>query len=338
MSSPDYSPLYAPRGPEYAEASIKSHSHYRDPIDSTQTGSGNSRVWGDASPEAQRGAIDALMAAGNRAGLSDRDMAHVLAIARHESGFNPSAAAGTTSAHGLGQFIDGTGASYGLDDSNRWDVNAQAGALVAHFQDNQRLAAQRGQTDEAYVYKYHHDGSTRDYGGLEVARRHVVPRIDAMEAFVKDHRALNRRAETDTFIRVGGDDASPAVPAGMRAREQGFELQLGDRLRQLGMSDAQIVTLAAAATTEAARHSGQGEVAQFMLSKDGSTIALRQEHPPLREFNVAEALARSPAEHWREVVALNRDMSAEIRHHDHGSHEMASQGVGQPAREARAVA
>ena len=337
MPTPDYRPLYAPRGSEYPEASIKSHSHYRDPIDPSQPGSGNSRVWGDASPEAQREAIDALMAAGNRAGLSDRDMAHVLAIARHESGFNPSAAAGTTSAHGLGQFIDGTGASYGLDDSNRWDVNAQAGALVAHFQDNQRLAAQRGQTDEAYVYKYHHDGPTRDYGGLDVARRHVVPRIDAMEAFVRDHRALNQRAEAEIPVRGAGDDALLAVPAGMRARAQGFELQLGDRLRQMGMSDAQIDILAAAATAEAARHPGQGEVAQFMLSKDGSTIALRQEHPPLREFSVAEALARSPAEHWREAVALDRDMSAEMRP-EHGGHGVVTPGFVQTAPEQQAMA
>lgn len=337
MSSPDYNPLYAPRGREYAEASIKSHSHYRDPIDPAQPGAGISRVWGDASLEAQRGAIDALMAAGNRAGLSDRDMAHVLAIARHESGFNPSAAAGTTSAHGLGQFIDGTGASYGLDDSNRWDVSAQAQALVAHFLDNQRLAAQRGQTDEAYVYKYHHDGPTRDYGGLGVARRHVVPRIDAMEEFVRDHRALNRRADAGSPSRVAVEDASRAVPEGMQALAQGFERQLGGRLREMGMSDAQIDTLAAAATREAARHSGQGEVAQFMLSRDGSTIALRQEHPPLREFSVADALARSPAEHWREAVALDLDISAEIRP-EHGGHGLASPGFVQTVPEQRAMA
>ena len=322
MTTPDYSPLYAPRGREYAEASIKSHSHYRDPIDPTQPGAGNSRVWGGASPEAQRGAIDALMAAGNRAGLSDRDMAHVLAIARHESGFNPSAAAGTTSAQGLGQFIDGTGASYGINDSNRWDVNAQAGALVAHFQDNQRLAAQRGQTDEAYIYKYHHDGPSKDYGGLDVARQHVVPRIDAMEEFVRDQRAPGRRAEADIPVRAAGGDTPLAVPAGMQASAQDFEHQMGGRLREMGMSEVQIDTLAAAATKEATRHAGQGEVAQFMLSKDGNTVALRQEHPPLREFSVADALGKTTAEHWREAVALNQGAQQEI----------------QPEREARAMA
>lgn len=322
MSTPDYSPLYASRGSEYGQASIKSHSHYRDPIDPTQLGSGNSRVWGDASPEAQRGAIDALMAAGNRAGLSDRDMAHILAIARHESGFNPSAAAGTTSAQGLGQFIDGTGASYGVNDSNRWDVNAQAGALVAHFQDNQRLAAQRGQTDEAYIYKYHHDGPTRDYGGLDIARSHVVPRIDAMEEFVRDHRAQRRRVEADIPVRTAGGDTLQTVPAAMQGNAQSFEHQLGSRLREVGMSEAQIDALAAAATKEATRHAGQGEVAQFMLSKDGNTVALRQGHPPLREFSVADALGKTTAEHWREAVALSQGAPQQV----------------QPERDARAMA
>jgi putative chitinase len=54
----------------------------------------------------------------------------VLAIAHTESGFNPDAAAGTTSASGLGQFVDKTGEAYSLNDNNRWDVNAQADSLV----------------------------------------------------------------------------------------------------------------------------------------------------------------------------------------------------------------
>lgn len=337
MSTPNYSPLYAPRGSKYADASIKSHSHYRDPIDPTQVGSGNSRVWGDASPAAQRGAIDALMTAGNLAGLSDRDMAHVPAIARHEAGFNPSAAAGTTSAQGLGQFIDGTGASCWINDSNRWDVNAQAGALVAHFQDNQRLAAQRGQTNEAYIYKYHHDGPTRDYGCLDIARREVVPRIDAMEEFVRDHRAPNRRAEVDTPIRADGGDALQAVPAEMQANARGLEHQLGRRLREKGMSEAQIEALAEAASKEAARHAGQGEVAQFMLSKDGNTVALRQEHPPLREFSVADALVSSPAEHWREGLALSK-ASLQPVCSEHSGQLLAGAGLPQPELQVRALA
>ena len=50
---------------------------------------GRSRDWGDVSPEVQRQVIDALVAAGKKAGLTDHDIASVLAIVRYESGFNP---------------------------------------------------------------------------------------------------------------------------------------------------------------------------------------------------------------------------------------------------------
>lgn len=132
--------------------------------------------------------------------------------------------------------------------------------------------------------------------------------------------------------------AAENLSAQQLAHAERFRDQLGLRLAQLGMSEAQIQALTAAAVTEVSRFGGQGEVGRFFMSRDGSTIGVQQQFPPLREFSVADALARSPAEHWREAVALNRDMSAEMRHHDRGGHEVASQGVGQPAREARAIA
>ena len=92
-----------------------------------------------------------------------------------------------------------------------------------------------------------------------------------------------------------------------QSQAQQFKDQLGPRLSQLGMSPGQIDTLAAAAVTESSRFGEQGEVSRYLLSRDGSTIAVQQNVPPLREFSVADALARSPAEHWREAVALNRE-------------------------------
>lgn len=74
-----------------------------------------------------------------------------MAIARVESGFNPDAAAGTTSASGLGQFVDRTGEFYGLNDNNRFNVSANATALIQHFLENKALAERRGQGDE-FIY------------------------------------------------------------------------------------------------------------------------------------------------------------------------------------------
>jgi hypothetical protein len=143
MDSKDiYGSMIQSRGYAYKDSEIKRRlSHYDDPID-TSPGryAGNSHIWGDASPEVQSRSIDALVHASERAGLGSRETAYVLAIARVESGFNPDAAAGGTSAYGLGQFVKDTGRAYGIDDSNRGDLSKQAEALVAHYQDNKRLA------------------------------------------------------------------------------------------------------------------------------------------------------------------------------------------------------
>lgn len=108
MASEDiYESMIQPRGRAYRDDQIARRlSYYDDPIDKSPGRlAGNSHVWGDATAEVQSRAIDALVSASEQAGLTPRQTAHVLAIARLESGFNPDAAAGTTSAYGLGQFV-----------------------------------------------------------------------------------------------------------------------------------------------------------------------------------------------------------------------------------------
>jgi len=183
MPNDIYTSMVQPPGAAYRSSQIEPWSHYREPIDETRTLHGQSRRWGDASPEVQSRVIDSLIESSREAGLTPRETAYVLAIARVESGFNPDAAAGTTSASGLGQFIDRTGKHYGLNNANRFDVDAQSDALVAHFVENRNLARDRGQGED-YIYKYHHDGPTRDYGGLGLSQRKVAPHLDEYEQFV----------------------------------------------------------------------------------------------------------------------------------------------------------
>lgn len=184
-----YGPMIQPRGRAYrADQIARRLSYYDDPIDmSPGRLAGNSHVWGDATAEVQSRAIDALIAASEQAGLTSRQTAHVLAIARLESGFNPDAAAGTTSAYGLGQFVKDTAAAYGINDANRGSIDKQAEALVAHYQDNAALAKARGQGEE-YIYKYHHDGPKRDYGGLGLSQKEVMPYLERYEGFVASHK------------------------------------------------------------------------------------------------------------------------------------------------------
>ncbi|MBS7456647.1 peptidoglycan-binding protein [Coralloluteibacterium stylophorae] len=192
MQDEIYADLIQRKGGAYRAEQVAQDSHYLDPIERREGRlAGNSRIWGDASAEVQSRVIDHLLDASRDAGLGARDTAHVLAIARIESGFNPDAAAGTTSASGLGQFVRDTGIAYGLTDQNRFDVQSQARALVAHYLDNRELATRRGQ-DEAYIYKYHHDGPSLDFGGLALSEDKVMPLLDGYTRFVEARFVLEQ--------------------------------------------------------------------------------------------------------------------------------------------------
>lgn len=119
------------------------------------------------------------------------------------------------------------------------------------------------------------------------------------------------RASTSPAAPKPGAAASDEHPAGaaqptlrQASQAQQFKDQLGPRLAQLGMSKQQINILAAAAVKEQTRFAGQGDAQGYYLSKDGGTIALRQTHPPLREFAVGPALGRSEQGHWADVQAM----------------------------------
>ena len=97
-----------------------------------------------------------------------------------------------------------------------------------------------------------------------------------------------------------------------RETAQRFKEQLGDRLVQLGMSDEQVNTLAAAAAKEQTRFAGQGEVQSFLLSKDGGNIAMRQTYPPLREIDIGSALAQNERSHWNEAAVMERESARSL--------------------------
>ena len=126
------------------------------------------------------------------------------------------------------------------------------------------------------------------------------------------------------------ETGSPA----QRETAQQFKDQLRPRLGQLGMSEAQVNTLAAAAAKEHTRHAGQRDVQSYYLSKDGNTIAMRQAYPPLREFDVNSALGRSEQSHWNEAAALDRgrDGDAVFSHENPGAryHAVPSQPMEEP--------
>lgn len=199
------SDIYAAPGAAYRSHQIAEWSHCNTPIDPRPSGfSGNSRRHGDASRDVQKEAIDAIVEAGRAKGMSNDEIALTLAIARHESGFNPDAAAGPTSASGLGQFIDRTGAAYGLSEVNRWDLHAQAKALVNFTWDNIALARRRGVPDgdlPKWVYKFHHDGPRGEYGGMRIAETQVVPLIPIYRRYLESPKESHKEGQRASDVR-----------------------------------------------------------------------------------------------------------------------------------------
>lgn len=206
-------------------AKVESWSHFNDPIPKDGQPHGNSRRHGDAPLEVQAQVIDTIVAECHKRGFSREDTAHVLAIARIESGFNPDAAAGESSASGIGQFIDKTGAAYGLKNGNRFDLNDNVKALVDHFEDNKNLAHSKGK-DVAWVYKHHHDGPVNNSGGLNLAKTDVLPHARGYlnSELLKDFKSSGPNA-LGTGARIDSEfKRDRAAPEANRVRAPSAEL------------------------------------------------------------------------------------------------------------------
>ncbi|MGO4774132.1 XVIPCD domain-containing protein, partial [Lysobacter sp. 2RAB21] len=145
-------------------------------------------------------------------------------------------------AYGLGQFVDDTGKAYGLNDGTRGNLDKQADALVSHYLDNAALAKSRGEGED-FVYKYHHDGPARDYGGLAIGKDKVTPYIDDYETFVREHqRERGFAAPEQPAERASGTRQSRAADADgvLRQGESGPSVKaLQEQLNRLGVTDAQ---------------------------------------------------------------------------------------------------
>jgi len=186
----DYDPfklteeLYGKKGVQEGEPAEQSYFN----VDIIEDGiRGNSRKAGDASIEVQQTVVNKIIEVGGQMGMTDYEIAYTLAIARYESGFNPDAAAKSSSASGVGQFINGTGSNYGITNENRWDVDIQVQALVDHTVDNFELAKKKGYGNE-YVYALHHDGISLAKNGLSKGKEHVMPFVPKYLKAIKQFR------------------------------------------------------------------------------------------------------------------------------------------------------
>lgn len=172
-----YEYLNAKKGKAYFDDQIKPFSLislYPD-IDTSRKLRGNSRTIGDANKDVQDTIIDMIITIAVRYGLSYKEISYILLTTKVESGFNPDAAAGTTSAAGLAQgtvgFIkDALAQSEGilgfqLDLRNEEVFEAEKGcyAVIYSFLLNKSKVMESYTSDQSeyweWLYLLHHDGA-----------------------------------------------------------------------------------------------------------------------------------------------------------------------------------
>lgn len=171
---------------KYTPDQIVRRSHYSEPINkSPGRPAGNSRIWGDAPREVQIKVIDAIVKEAKLRGLTRKEAAYLLAIVMIESGFNPDAAAGTTSAAGLGQLTNDTRVTLKVNEYNKFDVTFNTAALVKSYSNHKELLTKQGipiEFREDMIYVMHHDGSRGSSAeGLSIARNRFIPSLIAIE-------------------------------------------------------------------------------------------------------------------------------------------------------------
>ncbi|MDR3391950.1 MAG: LysM peptidoglycan-binding domain-containing protein [Sulfuriferula sp.] len=172
-----YEYLRVAKGSAYKAEQIKTYSWLKiKPEVDTTFGriAGRSRIHGDIEPLMQDRVIDLLIEIATRHKMSYRDIAHILLFAKVESGFNPDAAAGTTSAAGLGQYtvktvkeaakpeISKSRLGFELDLSKENVLDAERGAfgVLLSYMMCKEAATRCFSPDaiEENTYLFHHEG------------------------------------------------------------------------------------------------------------------------------------------------------------------------------------
>ncbi|ESN14148.1 hypothetical protein L370_04435 [Enterobacter sp. MGH 24] len=225
-----YEYLNAKKGKAYFDDQIKPFSLislYPD-IDTSRKLRGNSRTTGDADKDVQDAIIDMLITIAVRYGLSYKEISYILLTTKVESGFNPDAAAGTTSAAGLAQgtvgFIkDALTQSedilgFQLDLRNEEVFEAEKGcyAVIYCFLLNKSKVMESYTSDQSeyweWLYLLHHDGAYSLGKYLDGTREkstdgkkwalYITKRLSAVEGLLK-----NTEVNTKFKLSTGNNTA-----------------------------------------------------------------------------------------------------------------------------------
>lgn len=225
-----YNYLNTKKGKSYFEDQIKPFSliSLHPYIDTSRKLRGNSRTIGDAEKEVQDAIIDMLITISVRYGLNYKEISYILLTTKVESGFNPDAAAGTTSAGGLAQgtvdFIkdaltlseDILGFPLDLRNDQIFDAEKGCYAVVYSFLLNKEKVMNNYTSDQKeyweWLYLLHHDGAYSLGKYLEGTRKkskdgkkwadYIMEHLSTVESLLKN-------TEVNTKFKLSTNDNTP---------------------------------------------------------------------------------------------------------------------------------
>jgi murein DD-endopeptidase MepM/ murein hydrolase activator NlpD len=238
-----YDLLRSKKGRSYSEDQITKYSYLsKKPAIDKPSGAlaGISRVHGDASPKVQDSVIDMLIEIGARYKLPYRDIAHILLICKIESGFNPDAAAGTTSAAGLGQYTVATveeaakeniskkrlGFTLDLSGDNIFDAERGAfGVVLSYMVAKERAIKFFHEKYENNLYLFHHQGwyfkptdenmeksDTKEV--LKIINKSILPYLDPIEKLLKEKTDISFKLLTKDDMPYSNHPYLAIFPSG----------------------------------------------------------------------------------------------------------------------------
>lgn len=209
-----YAYLNTRKGKAYLDSQIKENSLIlRYPyIETSRKLRGNSRITGDADKEVQDAIIDMIITIAVRYRLNYKEISYILLTAKVECGFNPDAAAGTTSAAGLAQgthdflkdlskhSIDILGFQLVIKDTDVFDAEKGCYALIYSFLFNKSKVMKYYTSDQSeyweWLYLLHHDGAHKlDQYNAGIGKKskdgqkwaiYIMDHLSVVEGLLKD--------------------------------------------------------------------------------------------------------------------------------------------------------
>nr|WP_308937288.1 M23 family metallopeptidase [Duganella sp. 1224] len=179
-----------------------------------------------------------LVEIGARYKLPYRDIAHLLLFCKIESGFNPDAAAGTTSAAGLGQYTKATveeaakpevskkRLGFVLElDGHVFDAERGAyGIVLSYMIAKERAIKYFGKGYESKAYLFHHEGwyfratddnmdDERPKAVLKIIQNKILPYLDPLEKLLAAKTDLKFKLLTKDDKPYAGQPYAAVIPA-----------------------------------------------------------------------------------------------------------------------------